>query len=77
LDLLIATEKKFGIALSSEEGGYGETLNLGPHEYLFNSEGFGVGAELITLFSTSTVRAFTVSELYDAVDKALRYGASE
>jgi acyl carrier protein len=70
-DLLIATEKKFGISLSSEEDGYRKTFNLGSHEYLFNSEGFGVVSGLITIFSRSTVRAFTVGELYSAVKRTL------
>jgi acyl carrier protein len=66
-DLLIATEKEFAISLSSEEDGYRKTFNLGPHEYLFNSEGFGTVWALINLFGTSTVREFTVGELYSAV----------
>ncbi|WP_433967219.1 hypothetical protein [Tunturiibacter gelidiferens] len=69
-DLLSATEKELGISLSSEEKGYRETFNLGPKEYLFNSEGW-TPWELTTLFGTSTVRAFTVGELYYAVRKAL------
>ena len=70
-DLLIATEKRFGVGLSTAEDGYRKTFNLGTHEYLFNSEGFGVVPELVSIFSTSTVRAFTVGELYGAVKKAL------
>ena len=69
-DLLVATEKEFGISLSSEEYGYRETFSLEPNEYLFNSEG-GAIWELTTLFGTSTVRAFTVGELYRAVQRAL------
>jgi acyl carrier protein len=69
-DLLSATEKEFGISLSSEERGYRETFNLGPKEYLFNSEGWAPW-ELTTLFGTSTVREFTIGELYYAVRKAL------
>jgi acyl carrier protein len=65
-DLLIATEKKFGVKLSSE------TFSLEPNEYLFNSEGFGVVHGIMTLFNTPTVRAFTVGELYEAVDNTLK-----
>ena len=70
-DLLDATEKEFGIRLSSEDHGYRETFNLAPNEYLFQSEG-GVVWEPTTLFGTTTVRAFTVGELYEAVERALR-----
>jgi acyl carrier protein len=73
-DLLIATEKQFCIRLSSEESGYRETFGLEPNEYLFNSEGFGMGAglsDLITIFNTPTVRAFTVGELFSAVQRAM------
>jgi acyl carrier protein len=69
-DLLVATEKEFGVSLSSEESGYRETFGLGQNEYLFNSEG-GTVWEPTTLFGTSTVRAFTVGELYLAVKRAL------
>jgi hypothetical protein len=40
-DLLKATERRFKIALSSEEDGYRKTFNLGRDEFLFHSEGFG------------------------------------
>jgi hypothetical protein len=69
-DLLAATEKEFGIRLSSEEMGYRATFGLEPNEYLFHSEG-GAIWEPTTLFGTITVRAFTVGELYLAVQKAL------
>jgi hypothetical protein len=70
-DLLNATEREFGVRLSSEEHGYRETFNLAPNEYLFQSEG-GAVWEPTTLFGTSIVRAFTVGELYEAVKRALR-----
>ena len=69
-DLLEATEKRFQIRLSSEDQGYREAFDLGPHEYLFRSEG-GIVPEPVTLFGTSTVRPFTAGELYFAVERAL------
>ncbi len=65
--LLLATEKTFGICLHSEESGYRETFHLSPNEYLFNSEGWDLNA----LFSTKTVRAFTVGELFNALTRAM------
>ena len=69
-DLLEATEKRFGVTLASEEKGLRETFNLGPNEYLFNSEGlFPFG--FTSLFGPEpTVREFTVGELFEAVQKA-------
>jgi hypothetical protein len=69
-ELLEATERKFQISLSSEDQGYRATFGLGPNEYLFHSEG-GEIWEPTTLFGTNTVRAFTVGELYLAVERAL------
>ena len=69
-NLLEAAEKHFIVNLASDEGGYRAAFGLGPNEYLFNSEGFGLGAAMITLFSHSSVRAFTVGELYQAILKA-------
>jgi hypothetical protein len=69
-DLLIATEKQFGVALCSEETGVRETFDLGPNEYLFHSEGLELSPlEMTSLFSTSahSVRQFTVGEFYEAV----------
>jgi len=54
-DLLVATEKRFGVALSSDETGVRETFNLGPNEFLFHSE----GVELYRSTAHS-VRQFTV-----------------
>lgn len=71
-DLLEETEKRFGVKLSSEEHGYMETFNLGPNEYLFNSEGMDLLGFFKGLFGTKEiVRAFTVGELYDAVCREL------
>ena len=58
------------VNLASDEGGCRAAFGLGPNEYLFNSEGFGLGAAMITLFSHSSVRAFTVGELCQARFKA-------
>jgi hypothetical protein len=70
-DLLVATEKEFEVRLGNEETGVRETFNLQPNEYLFNSEGWGPSPdELVSLFSgspSSTVRSFTVGELFEAV----------
>jgi acyl carrier protein len=70
-DLLVATEKRFGISLSSEEEGYRKTFNLAANEYLFHPEGFGTVYAVISIFNTPTVRAFTVGELFAAVVRAL------
>jgi len=70
-DLLVAAEREFEVKLGNEETGVRETFNLQPNEYLFNSEGWGPSpAELLSLFSgspSSTVRSFTVGELFEAV----------
>jgi hypothetical protein len=70
-DLLRATEKRFEVALSSEEYGYRKTFNLGPDEFLFHGE--GLWPDVRTLFGRSApvVVAFTVGALYEAVQKAL------
>jgi hypothetical protein len=72
-DLLLATEKQFGVTLCSEETGVRETFNLGPNEYLFHSEGLELFPfEMTSLFSTTahSVRKFTVGELYETVRNA-------
>jgi len=77
-DLLAATEKRFGVALCSEETGVRETFNLGPNEYLFHSEGFELFPfKMMSLFATTgpSVREFTVRELYEAVRKAKSRGS--
>ena len=81
VDLPRATEKQFDVQLSSREDGYRETFNLAPNEYLFNSEGFGVDLRFWLTLSPSAsspiVRAFTVGELYEAVQKAMRQQSEE
>jgi len=60
--LLEAAEKKFGVDLAPNETGYRRIFGLGPNEYPFNSEGFGL--------RSLTVRAFTVGELHEAILRA-------
>jgi acyl carrier protein len=67
-ELLTASEAQFNIRLSSEEHGYRDTFRLGTNEFLFHSEGFGPSL----LDVSRTIRAFTVGELYNAVQEALR-----
>ncbi len=73
VDLLQETEKRFSVKLSSGDHGYKKTFNLGPNEYLFDSEGLdliGIIPLLQRIFGknkTYTVRRFTVGELFDAV----------
>jgi hypothetical protein len=72
-DLLLATEKQFGVALCSDEVGVHKTFNLEPNEYLFHSEGLELFPfEMTSLFSATahSVRKLTVGELYEAVRKA-------
>jgi hypothetical protein len=74
-ELLEETERRFAVRLSSPEHGYRETFNLAPHEFLFNSEGFGPSFhDIMTLFRPSlipsSVKRFTVGELFNAVRKA-------
>ena len=65
-DLLKATEKHFKVELSDAEHGYRKTFDLGPDEFLFNSEG---------LFRLPvSVREFKVGDLYQAVRKAQNKG---
>ncbi|MGD0939806.1 MAG: hypothetical protein ABR905_08830 [Terracidiphilus sp.] len=74
--LLEAVEKRFGVDLTSGEGGLQKTFNLQPNEFLFNSEGWGPSLEdLLSFFKrtpTPVVRSFTVGELYNAVEKVLK-----
>jgi hypothetical protein len=72
-DLLVATEKRFGVTLCSEETEMRETFNLGPNEYLFHSEGWDPFPFRFTSLLNAvepTVREFTVGELFEAVRKA-------
>lgn len=70
-DLLKATEKRFKVALSSEEHGYRKTFNLGPDEFLFHAEGFGPDLRTFLGRPVPAVVTFTVGALYDAVQEAL------
>ena len=73
IELLEATEKRFGVTLCSEETGLRETFNLGPTEYLFHSEGLDLFPFRFTSLLSAvepTVREFTVGELFEAVRKA-------
>ena len=73
-ELLEATERHFGVCLSSPEDGYRRTFDLAPHECLFHGEGMGWGgANVIGLFRPSlppSVRAFKVGDLFEAVKNA-------
>jgi hypothetical protein len=69
--LVHAVERHFAIQLSIGPDGYRKAFGLGPHEYLFNSEGFPLW-ELLPFVRKSTVRAFTVGELYNALNTAVR-----
>jgi hypothetical protein len=71
-ELLEAAEEHFAVNLAPDEGGYRATFGLGPNEYLFNAEGTGLGAASITLFSSRSVRSFTVGELYQALVEVQR-----
>jgi hypothetical protein len=68
-ELLEAAQKKFGVDMAPDESGYRKIFALGPNEYLFNSEVRPV-ADLMTLFTTPSVRAFTVGELFAVIQKA-------
>jgi hypothetical protein len=74
-ELLEATEKHFGVCLSSPEDGYRRTFDLAPHEFLFHSEGLGWSlSDIVSLFRPSamppSIRAFRVGDLFDAIRKA-------
>jgi acyl carrier protein len=70
-ELLMATENRFGVRFVTNEYGLKELFNLKPNEYLFHSEGIGcVPIGLLWPFGVrSTVRVFTVGELYEVVCK--------
>jgi acyl carrier protein len=76
IDLLEATQNRFDVKLATEEDGFTMTFNLTRNEYLFHSEGWGPSPqEILSIFSgrgATTVRAFTVGELFNAVKKALQ-----
>jgi hypothetical protein len=69
--LLEAVERRFDIDLAEEDGGLRKTFHLGPNEFLFHSEGFELFPPELLARSTPRVRAFTVGELWDAVERAL------
>ena len=72
-DLLVETEKQFGVKLWSEEHGYRQTFHLGPDEYLFHSEGFDIFWLIRRLLGRpDPVRELTVGELHEAVCRASR-----
>ena len=78
-ELLDAVEKHFDVLLHSDEDGYRKTFNLDPDEYLFHSEGGFMlplydSHRLISIFNSEpfgmeNVRAFTIGELYCAIQK--------
>jgi hypothetical protein len=73
-ELLEATEKHFGVCLSSPEEGYRRTFDLAPHEFLFHSEGLGWDlCDIISLFRPSSmptsIRAFRVGDLFEAIKR--------
>jgi hypothetical protein len=74
-ELLEAAQKQFKMNLTDGENGYRTIFKLDLNEYLFNSEEFSIGpgdTDMITLFTNTnpSVRAFTVGELYEAIQKA-------
>jgi len=74
-ELLEATEKHFAVCLSSSEDGYRRTFDLAPHEFLFHSEGLGdLLSGVVSLFYPSaipsSIRAFRVGDLFEAIKKA-------
>jgi len=78
-ELLLATQRRFGVKLGSEETGIRETFNLRPNEYLFHSEGGDIFPfRFRSPFAPEkyTVRKFTVGELFEAVCKARQREAS-
>lgn len=72
-ELLMATENRFSVRFVTNEYGLKELFNLKPNEYLFHSEGIGcIPIGLLWPFGVrSTVRSFTVGELYEAVCKLM------
>jgi hypothetical protein len=73
VDVLEWAAKTFGAELASNEHGYRQTFGLGENEYLFNSEGFGCLLSLFWPTPKTTVREFTIGELYDAVCQTQRH----
>lgn len=76
-ELLEAAQERFKVTLTDGDNGYRTIFNLGPNEFLFNSEGVSIGfgnTKIITLFSnpdaSHSVRSFTVGDLCKAIQKA-------
>ena len=74
-ELLEAAEVQFKVNLKDGDNGFRRVFELGPNEYLFNSEGFSIGSggtDMITLFTNTnpSVGRFTVGELCEALRKA-------
>ncbi len=72
--LLEATEKHFGVCLSTPEEGYRHTFDLAPHEFLFHSEGLGWGLlDIVSIIRPSamppSIRAFRVGDLFEAIKR--------
>jgi hypothetical protein len=77
VDLLNATERRFDVRLCSDGHRFRETFNLEPNEFLFHSEGFGPDWAAPLGRPSAIIRAFTVGELYRAVQEALRRKSRE
>jgi len=70
-DLLVATERRFNVTMSSYENGYREAFNLNPNEFLFHSEGIGPDLSALLGGPSPVARTLTAGDLYDAVTRAL------
>ena len=77
VELLEAVQERFRVTFTDGENGLRTIFNLGPNEYLFNSEGFYIGfggTNIITLFSNPnadySVRSFTVGDLTEAIQES-------
>ncbi|AKD54751.1 hypothetical protein [Spirosoma radiotolerans] len=62
IEFLEAIERHYGVAFCKDEQGFREMFKLGPNEYLFHSEGFGI--PFWWFGQKPVVRAFTVGEFY-------------
>ena len=70
VELVEVALEHFGIRLEPEgPASFRALFHLEPNEYLFNAEGFGPVWEVLSLFGASTVRSFTVGELYEALQR--------
>jgi hypothetical protein len=69
VELLEATEQQFNLDWADIR----DAFKLGPNEYLFHGEGFGLfPLWLIGIGARPSIRPFTVGELYDAVCQTLK-----